>query len=376
MSRNCVMLIGVLLTGTAEMSQASPLDAPDIVYVDGLPCNSLCQSYMVWSREATSPRAERMTSTPAPLPPRAAGRHMAVTSAARAKPAARANIAKQIVPTPGERPRTRIAATPPAISAAAGSTPARTADVQPAAKATADSAPVKTPEMQPAAKAAAASVPAKALASSPAADTTARSDSPATRTADLQPGPAAMDSGSAPIAMADPHPPGDPPAGSGIRSSQQQVAAATEVAEQITAAALVAAPVPTAKPSGDQPDTTASVDPGKAATAANVDALVAVLLTRADIKSVSELTGKNIAIDDRHSASEGNVRTAIAAAGATEAQLSDGQAKAIDRLTGGEVPAAVVTLVSAEAAEGFPDIEGFRVFRIPLSPRSMKAGTP
>ena len=35
--------------------------------------------------------------------------------------------------------------------------------------------------------------------------------------------------------------------------------------------------------------------------------------------------------------------------------------------------AAVLTLVSPEAAEWFPEIPGFRVFRIPLSPRSVKA---
>jgi hypothetical protein len=33
------------------------------------------------------------------------------------------------------------------------------------------------------------------------------------------------------------------------------------------------------------------------------------------------------------------------------------------------VPAAVLTLVSPEAAEGFPEIAGFKIFRIPLWPR-------
>jgi len=75
-----------------------------------------------------------------------------------------------------------------------------------------------------------------------------------------------------------------------------------------------------------------------------------------------------------HSASNGNVRTAIVAAGAAEVQLSEGQSKALERVIGGDVPAAVLTLVSPEAAEGFPEIAGFKVFRIPLSPRSLKAG--
>jgi hypothetical protein len=34
------------------------------------------------------------------------------------------------------------------------------------------------------------------------------------------------------------------------------------------------------------------------------------------------------------------------------------------------VPAAVVALVSTDAAQAFPDIAGFRIFRVPLSPRS------
>ena len=105
----------------------------------------------------------------------------------------------------------------------------------------------------------------------------------------------------------------------------------------------------------------------------DTDHLVAILMARPEIKSVSELTGKDIALDDWHSASNGKVRTAIAAAGATEVQLSEGQTKALDRLISGEVPAAVLTLVSPEAAEWFPDIAGFKIFRIPLSHRSSKA---
>jgi TRAP-type uncharacterized transport system substrate-binding protein len=103
----------------------------------------------------------------------------------------------------------------------------------------------------------------------------------------------------------------------------------------------------------------------------NTDLLVALLMARPEIKSVSDLTNKNIAIDDRQSASNDIVRSAIAAAGATEVQLNEGHTKAIDRLISGEVPAAVLTLVSPEAAEWFPEIAAFKVFRIPLSPRSI-----
>ena len=57
----------------------------------------------------------------------------------------------------------------------------------------------------------------------------------------------------------------------------------------------------------------------------------------------------------------------------SEVQLDEKNTKAVDRLLSGEVPAAVVALVSPEAAEGFPEIPGYRVFRIPLSPGALKA---
>jgi hypothetical protein len=67
------------------------------------------------------------------------------------------------------------------------------------------------------------------------------------------------------------------------------------------------------------------------------------------------------------------VRTAIVAAGAPEVQLSAGPTTAINRLTTGEVAAAVVALLSPDAAETFPDIRGFKVFHVPLSPRAARA---
>ena len=85
----------------------------------------------------------------------------------------------------------------------------------------------------------------------------------------------------------------------------------------------------------------------------------------------SELSGETIAIDDRYSTYNSSVRTAIVAAGAAEVQLSESQTTAINRMVSGEVPAAVLALVSAEAAESFPEIAGFRIFHIPFSPRSV-----
>ena len=162
-------------------------------------------------------------------------------------------------------------------------------------------------------------------------------------------------------------------ANSNTRTIEAQVAAATMVAEHLTVA--TAAPPPDTN--GTNPD-----KPGRAeargeksapASANDTDLLVAVLVTRPDITSVSALTGKTIAIDDKYSAANGSVRTAIVAAGASEIQLSGGQATAITRLVNGEVPAAIVALVSADAAEGFPDIKGFKILHVPLSPRSLEA---
>ena len=130
------------------------------------------------------------------------------------------------------------------------------------------------------------------------------------------------------------------------RTTQEQVAAASAVAERLSAPTLDG----------------------------SLDALVAVVVAGPDVKSVSDLAGKTIAIDDRYSEqSIRRVRTAMVAAGALEVQLSTGQSTAINRLVGKEVPAAVVGLVSVSAAESFPELARFRTFQIPLSPRSSAA---
>ena len=95
--------------------------------------------------------------------------------------------------------------------------------------------------------------------------------------------------------------------------------------------------------------------------------MIALVLTRPEINSLSDLNNKSIAITEKQSASSGRVSAALMAAGAAEVQFSEVKSSAIDRLISGEVPAAVLTLASPEAAEWFPDIAGFRIFRIPLS---------
>jgi len=158
---------------------------------------------------------------------------------------------------------------------------------------------------------------------------------------------AAADSVSAQARIADSHSGGGAVASPKTLTIQQQVEAATAVAERIAAAPAVAAP-----PS-------------------EPDSRVALVMARQEFKSVADLSEKTVAIDDRLAESTNKVWIAMVVAGAVHIQLSEDQAKPVDRLIDGEVPAAVLTLVSAEAAGSFPDIAGYRIFRIPLSLHSI-----
>ena len=135
------------------------------------------------------------------------------------------------------------------------------------------------------------------------------------------------------------------------RTLQEQVAAATEVAERMTVAALGAAHD--------------DVEP--------VKLLVAVVMARPEIKSVTDLAGKEVAMDEKYSASSVDVWVGFVVAGTVSVKVSTGHAAAIDRLSNGEVTAAVLALVSAEAADGFPDVPGFKIFRVPLWSFALKA---
>jgi hypothetical protein len=159
---------------------------------------------------------------------------------------------------------------------------------------------------------------------------------------------AAADSGSARAAVADSQSGGGAVASPKTFTIQQHVEAATAVAERMAAAPAVAAP------------------PGEP------DSRVALVMARPEINSIADLSGKTVAIDDRQAASKNKVWIAMVVAGAMRVQLSESEAKPVDRLIGGEVPAAVLTLVSAEAAASFPDIAGYRIFRVPLALRSIK----
>ena len=143
------------------------------------------------------------------------------------------------------------------------------------------------------------------------------------------------------------------------RTIQEQVAAAIAVAQRTTIAALAVARDDVEPTEGESPTKT--------------DPLVAIVMARPEIRSVTDLAGKNIAMDERYSASSVDVFIAFVIAGAASVEVSSGHATAIDRLSNGEVTAAVLALVSADAAEAFPEFAGFNIFRVPLSPPALKA---
>ena len=307
MSKSWIMLAGLLFLGSVGTSQGHPLDSADIVYVDGLPCNRACQSYLAWSRRLTLSVAQQsvpVESAPAesaPLnlapekpvlrPARRAARPATAVHRENAKPAAR-RVAKQATP----------------------SRPAEIAKLQPAGDAAGNSEPAPSN-----------------VAVAPLVDDSATTSS--------------------------------------AKAAQEQVTAATAPAEQVTAADPAPAPQPEANNVEAADPGAAKIDakPAESAATNNRDNRVALLIARPEIEAVSDLTGKDIAIEDRQSALGASIRTAIMAAGAAEVRLSEEPMRAIDRLLRGEVSAAVLTLVSPEAAERFPDIPGYRIFRIPLS---------
>jgi hypothetical protein len=369
MSKSCVMLFCVLSVGFAGASEATPPDSPDIVIVAGLPCNRLCRSYLAWSRELSS------RPTPAQLAPK-----VVAPGAAEAKShtEAHASASRPLISHPNMVPRAKIAGSRPAAKAAADPTRAEIADSHAKAVAGSDTKAIeekpqaKTTGLQPAAgvspdsKAATANIAGVSPKVDGAAGTdpkAAQEKSPA-KIADLQPAAKVTDySNTTPASTADSH----ATAGSDAKTVLEQVVAAASAAEQATTAATL--------PIADA-NKTADVDPAASTPSSNTDLLVAILIARPEIQSVSDLAGKSIAIDAGHSASSGNVKTAIVDAGAAEVRLSDGQAKAVDRLIDGKVPAAVVALVSPKAAEGFPEIAGFKTFRILFWPRSSQLEKP
>ncbi|MEH2555871.1 hypothetical protein V1286_003400 [Bradyrhizobium algeriense] len=335
MSRNWTLLILILFLGSSGTLQAEPLDSPGVVYIDGQPCNRACQSYMDWSYRALSARRheERDTSVAGPdeveierVEPAARPR-----SARHAAPVARSVPHAGKAASNGKAPGTKasnskkIAAPNAAPQAAGKEIPAVTAAVTTQKAAGETAAAVQKPEPkvegadQPAQTAViAAPQPDEAPVSKAAAPEV----KPEAKAEVVLPPPATLDVAAAPAAPAP--------------------AMASSKAREIGKAA---------SSSLDDPDN-----------------LVALVLARPEINSLSDLNNKTIAITEKQSASSGRVSAALMAAGAAEVQFSEVKASAIDRLISGEVPAAVV-LATREVANLFPEVEGFRTFRVPLKAR-------
>jgi hypothetical protein len=329
MSRNWTSLTLILFLGSSGTLQAEPLDSPGVVYIDGQPCNRACQSYMDWSYRALSARRheEREISVAVPVE----------AEIERVEPAARPRLAKHAAPVArtashtgkaasnGKAPNSKkIAVAKPAPAAPAKDMPAATAAVTPERAAGETVAAVEKPEPKVESSDRPAPAPAAAIAASqpaeaPVSKAPTSEAKPVTKPEVVLPPPATLD--------------------------------------------LAAAPAPgTASNKSREIGKAASVSPD------DPDNMIALVLTRPEINSLSDLNNKSVAITEKQSASSGRVSAALMAAGAAEVQFSEGKASAIDRLISGEVPAAVV-LASREVANLFPEVEGFRTFRVPLKAR-------
>jgi TRAP-type uncharacterized transport system substrate-binding protein len=451
MQKISVILGCALFFGTFANSKASSLDSPDIVYIDGQPCNSACQSYMAWSRQVMpvpgqSPQVQAKAAAAHQHSRRARARSTTRIREAGVKPAAYRRSGDRAAPTSAQERQAATTDLQPAGKAAAtsdtadakvvGSAPTvvvathvtNTASEQvQAAVAVAERLTATTtvaivmarPEIKSVSdlagksvaisngqyvhrdsirtaivKAGAAEVqlteaqveafdqliggevPAAVLtlASPEAAEAfpeiagfkvfrialtpevsraTNAESQPATSAAA-----ASKDTG-AKIANQDPT--AAVTTAPRTKTTPELVKAATAVAERMTAATATADGIES------KTDIAESSDRLVTARSSNADPQIAILLVLPEIKSVSDLAGKEIAIDDRLSEATEQVRAAIAAAGAAEVRLEGSQTGAIDRLMGGAASAAVLTLASPEASEGFPEVAGFRIFRIPLS---------
>jgi hypothetical protein len=123
------------------------------------------------------------------------------------------------------------------------------------------------------------------------------------------------------------------------------------------------------EPDSHPGDVTAALGPPSA------DQAVAILFVRDEIKSVSDLANKVVAVDGSQADSVPRVRAAIASAGAPDVHLNQDKKLALVRVMDGEVPAGVVTVVSAEEAGTWKTgVPGFNFLRLPLAPSPHESG--
>jgi hypothetical protein len=266
--------------GFAGTASANPLDSPGTVYMNGLPCNVACQSYVAWSRQTL--RATQGT----------------VTGGSYG--------------TAGETPRKHLSKRSTSKSVDASPQKKKSADLQAALATAPDPAPLPKPRSENSPD----NVEIRELAKE--------------------------------------------------RTPKENIMAALAVAEIITSAETIKS----TDNDGTEGTKAAPANGANAAYPKNPGgALVVLLISRSDVKSASALNGLSIAIDAAQSGVEEDIRSSLVAAGAVETQLSVSDASPLDRLVSGEVPAAVLNLVSPAAADAFPEIKGFKVLRVPLLAR-------
>jgi hypothetical protein len=341
MSRKWTLPILILSLCSSGALQANPLDSPGIVYIDGLPCNSACQSYMAASARALSARhrEERGTIVVAPA-------EVEVEIVAQAP---RPRVARHPAPVSRTAPRAGIAASN-----------ARTVNTKTLDTKASNSKKIAAPNAAPQA-------PAKEIPSATAAVTPQKAAGE-TAAAIQKPEPK-VESADRPepktAAIAAPQPAAGP--ASKAPTSEVKPEVKSEVALPPPATLDIAA-APAAPAAGTAFNKAREIGKTSSASPDDPDNLVALVLTRPEINSLSDLNNKRIAITEKQSASSGRVSAALMAAGAAEVQFSEVKASAIDRLISGEVPAAVV-LAPREVANLFPEVEGFRTFRVPLKAR-------
>jgi hypothetical protein len=346
MSRKWTLPTLMLLLCSSGPLQANPLDSPGIVYIDGLPCNSACQSYMAASARALSARhrGERGTIVVAPA-------EVEVEIVAQAP---RPRVARHPAPVSRTSPRAGIAASN-AKTLNAKILNAKTLNTK-----ASDSKKIAAPNAAPQA-------PAKEIPSATAAETPQKAAGE-TAAAIQKPEPK-VESSDRPepktAAIVAPQP-AEAPA-SKAPTSEVKPEVKSEVALPPPATLDIAA-APAAPAAGTAFNKAREIGKTASATPDDPDNLVALVLARPEINSLSDLNNKTIAITEKQSASSGRISAALMAAGAAEVQFSEVKASAIDRLISGEVPAAVV-LASREVANLFPEVEGFRTFRVPLKAR-------
>jgi hypothetical protein len=373
------------------IAEADPLDAPSTVYIDGVACNIACQSYMAWSQRvlegsgqlptqrAPSNVVPPDTGTRATEPsfhaaPRASsdtdrdGGKIAIVRRPLSAPARRRNPSGAL--GRGETGKILITSstpvTPPQVSfSQVPSTRSVSNRKTSMMKATKDTGDIRDD---------ASNQPSTPFASKD--QTVSESDAKQNRLALHNGEEAGRSEGD--ISATPPAPRSNPrvadarqeqdlaarqvtqaTVGSPSLALEHQIQAAATVAEQFTLAAM---------------DTVHASDnlPPNGATSGDKFRLIALVLARSEIRSLADLAGNDIAVDGRHLGSDREVRTALVAAGASAIRIRDEGSNAVKRLVEGQVPAAVLTLVSQDAAKAFPNIAGFKLFAIPLLPPAVR----